>query len=443
MIREVKGGVINTVAGNGFVTYSGDGGQATSAELDYPSSAAVDAAGNLYIADFYNNVVREVSFATGVITTVAGDGMSGYSGDGNQASSAELNEPIGVAVDASGDLFIADSGNNVIREVSEGVISTVAGGGSPGSGLGDGGPATDAELADPTGVAVDTSGDLFIADSGDNVIREVSGGIITTVAGGGRPVSGLGDGGPATDAELADPTGVAVDGSGDLFIADNGNNVIREVSGGIINTIAGGGNPASGIGDGGPATQAKVSNPGGVAVDSSGNVYIADTGNEVVREVSGSVINTIAGDGNIGYSGDLGQATEAELNYPTGVAVDAAGNVYIADSNNNVIRQVVKSYTGARSVTVSPAPLTVAANNASMVYGVRRCRHSPIRSPVSSTARIAAWSPAPPRSQRRPHPRVQLPAIPTRSPSRSARSWPPITHSPPLVMVRSPLPPRR
>jgi len=367
VIREVAGGVINTVAGDGFVTYSGDGGQATSAGLSYPSSVAVDASGNIYIADFYNSVVREVNAATGVITTIAGDGTAGYSGDGKQATGALLNAPTGVAVDAAGDIFIADSGNNVIREVSGGVINTIAGDGTAGY-SGDGLQATSALLDAPEAIALDVLGNLYIADTGNNVIREVTGGVITTIAGDGT-YGYSGDGLQATAAELGGPTGVAVDSSGNLYIVDAGNNVIREVSLGVINTIAGGGTPSSGNGDGGPATGALLSNPGEIAVDSSGNVYIVDSGDNSIREVTVGVINTFAGNGSIGYSGDGGTATDAELYNPAGVAVDASGNVYIADAGNNVIREVPISTAGAQSVTVDPAPLIVTADSTSKTYG--------------------------------------------------------------------------
>ena len=283
--------------------------------------------------------MREVNATTGTITTIAGDGVKGYSGDGGQATAAELNSPSGVAVDASGDIFIADTLNNVIREViaSTGVITTVAGTGTAGY-SGDKGQATAAKLDGPWSVAVDSSGDLFIADTGNNVIREVSAGVITTVAG-NNIVGYSGDGGQATAAELDRPTDVAVDSAGDLYIADNQNNVIREVSGGVINTIAGD-NSAGYSGDGGQATAAKLNGPTGVAVGASGNLYIADTGNNAIREVSGGVITKVAGNTVAGYSGDGGQATAAELDSPIALALDIAGDIFIADTLNSVIREV-------------------------------------------------------------------------------------------------------
>jgi len=284
--------MIATVAGNGVPAYSGDNGPAISAHLNNPSAVAVDSHGDIFIADAANNVIREVNGTTGVITTVAGTGTAGYSGDNGQATSAQLKDPIGVAVDSAGDLFIADAGNYVIREVNGAthVITTVAGNGTAGYG-GDTGPATNAQLDDPTAVAVDSSGDLYIADAGNYVIREVNGAahVITTVAGDGTQ-DNSGDNGPATSAQLNDPTGVAVDTQGNLFIADAGSNVIREVNGatGVITTVAGNGTQGY-KGDNGPATSAELNGPSGVAVDSAGNLYIADAGNNVIREAGPSV----------------------------------------------------------------------------------------------------------------------------------------------------------
>jgi len=330
-------GTIFTAAGNGSFGYFGDGGAATAAGLTDPTSVAFDAHGDLFIADSGNDAIREVT-PNGIITTVAGTGTAGYTGDGGAATSAELNDPTGVALDSSGDLFIADSGNNVIREVTPGgTITTFAGTGTAGY-SGDGSAATAAKLNDPTGVAVDFSGNLFIADSGNNVIREVSGGTISTVAGTGT-AGYAGDGGAATAALLNDPQGVAVDASDNLFIADSGNNVIREVSGGTISTVAGTGT-AGYAGDGGAANAAELNDPQGVAVDASGDLFIADSGNNVIRQVSSGTISTVAGTGTAGYSGDGGSASAATLNDPTGVALNAQGGLVIADSGNNVVRQV-------------------------------------------------------------------------------------------------------
>jgi sugar lactone lactonase YvrE len=362
LIRRVSNGVIVTVAGiSGTANYSGDNGPATSAGLNGPSGVAADAAGNLYIADTSNNRIRKIS--NGVIVTVGGDGTAGFSGDNSSATSAKLNNPSGVAVDAAGNLYIADTSNNRIRKVSNGVIVTVAGNGTAGL-SGDDGPATSAELnlffsgcflggrypLAPTeapssvqafgcqlsaggGVAVNSAGSLYIADTANGRIRKVSNGVITTVAGNGD------DNGPATTAQLSHPWGVAVDAAGSLYIADYGNNRIRKVSNGMMTTVAGNGT-AGYSGDNGPATSAGLNKPSGVAVDSAGNLYIADLGNYRIRKVSNGVISTVAGNGTYGYSADYGPAASAQLADPSGIAVDSAGNLYIAEMFHNRVRKV-------------------------------------------------------------------------------------------------------
>lgn len=302
----------------------------------------------MFIADAANSVVREVVKASGDIFTVAGTGgVAGYSGDTQAATSAELNNPQSVAVDSAGDIFIADSGNQVIREVvkSSGDIFTVAGTGQSAGNTGDNGLATSAQLNDPTGVALDSAGDIFIADNGNMVIREVvqASGDIILVAGNYSP-GYSGDTGAATSAELYYPYGIALDGAGDIFFSDNGNRVVREVvkSSGDIFTVAGIGGQVGYTGDGGPATSAKLSYPYGVAVDGSGDIFIGDYGNNVVREVvkaSGDIF-TVAGNGSPGYSGDGGAASSAQLYEPEGVAVDGSGHFFIADTGNQVVRKV-------------------------------------------------------------------------------------------------------
>jgi trimeric autotransporter adhesin len=336
-------GTIVSAAGNGTEGFSGSGGAPTSAELNLPVGAAVDSAGDIFIADALNNVVWKVSAATGTITTIAGNGMSGFSGDGGAATSAELNTPSGVAVDSAGNLYIADAGNNRIRIVSAGTITTIAGNGTSGF-SGDGGAATSAELNDATGVAVDSAGDLYIADVGNQRVRIVSAatGTITTIAGNGT--SGFsGDTGAATSAELNNPNGVTVDSAGNLYIADSGNQRIRVVSAatGLITTIAGDGTGGF-SGDNGAATSAELNNPDSVAVDGAGDIYIADTLNNRIRMVSAATgtITTIAGNGTLGSSGNNGAATGAELHTPISVALDSVGNLYIADSLNFVVREV-------------------------------------------------------------------------------------------------------
>ena len=316
---------------------------ATNASLYYPEGVAFDASGNLFIADFVNNRIRKVT-TNGIITTVAGNGSTGYSGDGVAATNAS-HPPAGVALDASGNLFIADWNNNRIRKVdTNGIITTVAGNGSPGY-SGDGGPATSASLAYVEAVDVDGSGNLFIADTDNNRIRKVdTNGIITTVAGKGPAVYGSysGDGGPATNASLNAPYGVAVDATGNLFIADMDNNRIRKVdTNGIITTVAGNGS-LDYSGDGGLATNACLDAPYGVAVDAFGNLFFADSSNDRIRKVdSFGIITTVAGNDNWGYSGDGGMATNATLNLPSGVALDSTGNLFLADLGNERVREVV------------------------------------------------------------------------------------------------------
>jgi sugar lactone lactonase YvrE len=341
-IREVTvlDQLINTVAGIGTVGFSGDGGAATSAQFSYPLSVSLDGAGNLFIADIYNFRIRKLA-PGGVISTVAGVATVGFSGDGGPANKAQLNQPFGLAVDTAGNLLIADFGNQRVRKVtSNGVIQTVAGIGIQGF-SGDGGPATSAALHLPTDVALDTTGNLFIADSGNARIRKVTpGGIISTVAGNGTP-GYSGEGGQATSAQLYGPAGVATDAAGNLFIADYLNQRVFKVTpGNVISTIAGNGTQGFN-GDGGSATAAQLNEPWGIAVDAAGNLFIADLANNRIRKVTtNGVIGTVAGIGVPGFSGDGGQATLAQLYRPVGVAVDGAGNLFIADSGNNCIRMV-------------------------------------------------------------------------------------------------------
>ncbi len=343
-VRKVDaGGTITTVAGNGTRGFSGDGGPATSASLEFPRGLGADGSGNLYIADDLNHRIRKVD-ASGTITTVAGNGEYSFFGDGGPAVSARVRQPWGLAFDAAGNLYLADAGNERVRKVDPaGMITTVAGHGSSPAQLpqhGDGGPAIDARLAVPSGVAVDGFGGLYIADRFHSRIRKVdAGGTIVTAA--GTHPGFWGDGGPATSAALRYPYGVTVDGAGNLYIGDTANHRIRRVdAGGTITTAAG--TWVSGFsGDGGPATSASLSSPRCVAVDGDGNLYVADRGNHRVRKVDpGGTITTVAGNGIYGFSGDDGPATEASLGYPSGVAIDGDGNLLIADKMNHRIRKV-------------------------------------------------------------------------------------------------------
>ncbi|HTB31627.1 MAG TPA: T9SS type A sorting domain-containing protein [Bacteroidia bacterium] len=354
--------IISTIAGIDTFGFSGDGGQATSAEMGKPEGIALDGSGNIYIADVNNGRIRKIS-ASGIITTIAGGGSNGL-GDGGPATDAELNAPVGIILDGSGNIYIADFYENRIRIINtSGIIRTFAGNGVQ-SFYGDGGPATDAELNAPYGLAIDTSGNIYIADCSNDRIRIVNiSGIIRTFA--GISFSGFsGDGGQATSAELNAPTGITSDNSGNVYIADWNNNCIRVVNtSGIISTFAG--NRAYGYsGDGGPATSAEFYSPTDVDVDVLGNIYIADQHNDRIRIVntSGS-INTFVGNGynspnTGGYSGDGGSATDAELYLPESIAVDAMGNIYIGDELNNRVRKVTIS-TGINEFASAHNPVAI------------------------------------------------------------------------------------
>lgn len=328
-----------TVAGTGAVGFRGDDGQAIDADLNQPFGVAPTPDGGFLVADKGNNVVRKVS-ATGVISRVAGTGTPGFSGDGGPATAAQLNNPYGLATTPDGGILIADTGNQRIRKVSaSGSISTVAGSGSAGF-SGDSGPAIAAALNTPTGVA-SADGGFLIADFDNNRVRRVeAGGSISTVAGSGSTTHS-GDDGPAISAGMYHPLGVAAAADGGFLIAVSGNNRIRKVSsGGTITTVAG--NGGSGFsGDGGPATGAQVYNPVGVTEIPGGGFLIAEWGNRKIRRVSaGGTIASVAGNGGYGYSGDGGSPTSASLLDPVGVAPAPGGGFLIADSGNARVRWV-------------------------------------------------------------------------------------------------------
>jgi hypothetical protein len=332
---------ITTVAGNGTAGFSGDGGPATGAQLNAPFGIAVDSAGNIYIAEWSNHRIRKVS-SSGTITTFAGTGTAGFGGDGGPATDAALDSPEGVAVDSAGNVYIADSFNNRIRKVdTSGIITTIAGNGSPGY-TGDG-PAASAGLNDPSGVAVDKSGNVYVADNSNHRIRKISGGTISTIAGTG--VGGFsGDGGPAVKAQVFNPTHLTVDSGGNLYIADYSNNRIRKIdTSGTITTVAGTATPDNQggySGDGGPATSAQFKKPAGVAVDAAGNLYIADAGNDRVRKVSAGtgIVTALAGGGT---NGDGCNQVTASVGFPIDIALTNAGDgLYIVDYKDNRIRLI-------------------------------------------------------------------------------------------------------
>ena len=370
---------ISSIAGNGSISFSGDGGTATAAQLGYPYGIVADGSGNLFFCDLDNNRVRKIS-SSKVVSTFAGTGAYSYTGDGGAATAATLNFSPDVAIDGSGNIYIADQANNVIRKVSAtGTISTVAGTGTAGF-SGDGSAATAAKMSSPSGVAVDGSGNLFIADQKNNRIRKVNtSGIISTIA--GTLTSGFsGDGGPATAAQIDNPYGVAVDGSGNVYFADFNNNVIRKInSSGIIRTYAGTGGYDY-TGDGGPATAADLYYPTMLKTDASGNLYFSDYGNYAIRKVStGGTMSTVAGNGYPGFAGDGGSATSAELYLAMSMCVDGSGNLYITDAGNNRIRKVSTSGTistyagggmgnGAAATAVSYAPYGTVIDGSGNLY---------------------------------------------------------------------------
>ncbi len=355
---------IITIAGNGTEGYLGDGGKAVSASLHWPMAVALDRKGNIYIADADNNVIRRIN-TSGIITTIAGTGLDAgsgfgaYGGDGGPATAAYLFFPSGIAIDTSGNIFIADTKNNCIRKIDTGgIINTVAGNGLAGF-SGDGALATAAKLNQPSRIALDTFGNLYIADYQNNRIRKVDPSKkINTIAGTGVP-NYTGDGGPAITATLNYPSDVAVDTFGNVYIADELNNCIRKIDvSGNISTFAGMGIPAY-SGDGGPATAARLFDPVAIALDDSFNLYISDMGNSVIRKVNKKdTITTYAGVfDSTGYFGDGGPATAARIWFPQGLAVNKKGSLYISDQGNNRIRFIGSPIEAV--IPVNPFPVNI------------------------------------------------------------------------------------
>ena len=327
---------ITTVAGVvGSPGYGGDAGPANNARFNQPRAVATDNDNNLYIADMRNHVIRKVN-SNGIISTVAGNGTAGTAGDGGPATAAQLAQPTGMTIDNEGNIYIADFNSSVIKKVTpSGIMSIFAGNGTEGF-SGDGAQAAQAKLYRPTAVAVDKDGNLYISDASNKVIRKVNKqGVISTIAGVPGHAGYAGDGGLATKALLTQPAGIAVDYSGNIYIADPSNSVVRKINAaGVITTFAGNGT-AGYSGDGGPAIKAQfqMGSPQGLAVDPAGNVYASDYQNHAIRKISAKgIITTIAGTGAPDYAGDGGPAILAKIWYPIGIATDNAGNVFITDS---------------------------------------------------------------------------------------------------------------
>ena len=350
--QTTSGYTISTFAGTGVRGFTGDGSAASAAQLAGPTGLAFDGSGNLFFVDNFNQRIREITSA-GSISTVAGTGTTGYGGDNATATKGQVSGPSFITVDGSGTIYFSDTGNGVIRKITGGNISTFAGSNVNGSGYnGDLQSPTRAQLYSPEGVAVDSSGNLYIGDTGNSRIRVVKkdDSSIDTYAG---AVTGYyGDGGKAIYAQMFGPHGIAFDAAGNLYVADTGNYRIRKIdTNGIITTVAGSSGVGGFSGDGGPATSARLNLPTSVAVDPAGNLYIADSLNSRIRKVSvNGTITTIAGNGNIAYTGDGGSSTDASLHFPNDVKV-SGGKIYIADTQNNVIRVLTPVLTGPPSIS--------------------------------------------------------------------------------------------
>lgn len=335
---------IRTVVGTGEAGYTGDGGPATEATLREPFLCAFDQAGNLFFCEARNHIVRRVDAATGVVTTVAGTGEQGYSGDGGPGTAATMNEPYSLEVDSDGAIYIVDRLNAAVRKVdgATGIITTVAGTGEPGY-SGDGGPGHEARLREPNDCFLDGRGGLLIADIQDQRIRrlDLATGVINTFAGNGEKVRG-GDGMPATQASILGARAVCMDSRGNTFIAEREGNGVRIVTaGGIMGTVAGADAERGYIGDGGPALAATWGAPKAIRCDANDNIIVVDTENHAIRRIDANtgIVTTIAG-GELGGHGDGGLATDAGMDRPHGCGIAADGSIYVADSNNHRVRVV-------------------------------------------------------------------------------------------------------
>ncbi|MGA8541842.1 MAG: Ig-like domain repeat protein [Terriglobales bacterium] len=348
---------------------NGSGQESTGFPIALPEAMAYDGAGNLYIADAAGDVVLMLD-TSGILTTVAGTGEQGFGGDGASATAAQLDTPTGLAVDANGNLYISDAHNDRIRKVSGGIITTIAGSGVTGF-AGDGASALLAELSLPGAITVDNGGNVYFADTNNHRIRKIaaSNGFISTIAGNGAQ-GYLGDGGAATAANLDSPRGITADAAGNVYISDTNNERIRKIDlNGIITKIAGTGSAAFG-GDSGAATAAALARPVGLGIDAQGNLYIADSNNQRIRMIASSSISTVVGDGLQGFSGNGGPATSASLNEPDALAINPGGTLALGDTDNEVVREVSAGSinTGAGSGPANTVSLQL-SGPASDTYG--------------------------------------------------------------------------
>ncbi len=336
------------------VGYGGDHGLATNAKLNFPEALCLSKDGNIYIADVGNNRIRKLNLSTRIISTIAGIDSGGYNGDGIPATASQLFIPSAVVTDTTGNIYIGDGLNHRIRKINKttGIISTIAGNGNIGN-TGDGGAATNAEIYGPVGLTFDKFSNLYIADCQNHNVRKVApNGIISTIAGNGTP-GFTGDGGPATDATFNTPSYAIMDNYGNIIIDDNFNCAMRKIDAttGIVTTIAGNGTCGY-RGDGGLAVHALVSYPYGIFIDKQNDIYFAEYGNGVIRKIDGTtgIISTVVGCGVSGFGGDGGPATAAKL-IPDGLVIDSNGVMYIADYGNNRIRMVYNT-----KLETSPQP---------------------------------------------------------------------------------------
>ena len=330
MVSFTTSGLVSTFAGSGAIGFLN--GQSTAATFFYPYSVAADANGNIYVADLSNNAIRKITSA-GLVSTLAGSGTAGFVN--GQGTAASFNYPYGLAVDANGNVYVADLGNEAIRKITPaGLVTTLAGSGTAAYADGQG---TAASFNNPTGLAVDANYNVYVADIKNNAIRKITpAGLVSTLA--GSTAFGFVNG-QGTAATFFNPTDVAVDANGNVYVADLGNQAIRKItSAGVVSTLAGSGNAGALDGQG---TAASFYGPSSVAVDANGNVYVADKQNNSIRKITPTgLVSTLAGTGAKGALN--GSSASASFRYPTGVAVDANTNVYVADSNNNLIRKITQ-----------------------------------------------------------------------------------------------------